>query len=176
MYIFANVNNNVVIKLKNVTFINNSASSSITGHYDGDAIYCYTRSNSTNFTMISSFVYNSIVIRSNAFHTSVVIDKSLWGYVKGRFGLTLETYSNLSVSFSNMTFIGTQVNMMVRSNPMDCILKFDGCKSSDNSSLKIYGQSSNGFQCYITNYQFFDNNIDGAIIDIQNIKRIYPDT
>ena len=176
MYIFANVNNNdlnVVIKLKNVTFINNSASSSITGHYDGDAIYCYTSGNSTNFTVINSSVgYSDIVLISNASYTAVLMDQSsfLWD------SLILYSVSNLSVSLSNMNFIAAYVNIIVEKYAKYCVLKFDRCSMKYNSSLKIDGQNSNGFQCYITNCQFFDNNIDGAIIDIQNIKRIYPDT
>jgi len=171
MYVFHNNSNlNAVIQLENVNFVNNTATVSLDFHDIGirssSAFFFYTNGNSTNFTMInSSAVYNSFLMYSDALYTSVLINKSpLWSD-----SLTLYSRSNLSVSFSYMNFTGAYVLIVVDEHPKHCILKFDRCNMNYNSSLKIDGQNSNGFQCYITNCQFSNNNISTiSTIDIQN--------
>ena len=119
MYVSVNVINdrlNIVIHLNNVTFINNSAGPQI-GGYNGDGIYCYTRGNSINFTVTNSFIYNDIFIFSITLHTSVFMDKSLLANNTENIKVTMENYSNLIASFSNINLIGTQVSITVQRNP-----------------------------------------------------------
>ena len=179
MYISACVNNNdlnVILQLQNSTFINNSVETVI-GVYNGDAVYSYTSGNSLSFTVTNSSIYNSIVIRSKSSHNSISMDELLWGYIKGNFRFIIEIYSNLNVSFSKMNLIATQVSIIVQmqKNPEYCVLKFDRYNNSYNSNLKIDGKKTNGCKCTITNSQFFNNDIDSAIIDIINIRK-YPES
>ena len=177
MYVYAYVNNNdlnVTFQLQNATFINNSVYSVI-GNYNGDAVYSYTSGNSLSFTVTDSFIYNSIVIRSKTSHNSISMDKILWGHIEGNFRFNIEIYSSLTVNFSNMNLIATQVNIKVQRNPKYCELNFDRYNNSHNSNLRIDGKQTNGCKCTITNSQFSNNDIDSPIIDITNIRK-YPNT
>ena len=164
---------NTVIHLQNVSFVNNSAKK---GYFrtEEDAVYCYTGGNSTNFVVTNSSIYNGMLIVSTTIHTSVLMDNSLWGYVKeGSLLLAIESYYNLFVSFSNMNLMGTQIAItLVQSDPQHCVVKFDRSNISHNSNLRIdVGFTDTECQCSITNCQFYNNNIDTAIIDIKNIDK-----
>ena len=177
MYVYAYVNNddlNVTFQLQNVVFTNNSVYSVI-GEYNGDAIYSYTSGNSLSFTVTDSSIYNSIVIFSKTSHNLISMDEILWGHIEGNFRFNIEIYSSLTVNFSNMNLIATQVSIKVQLNPEYCELNFDRYNNSHNSNLRIDGKLTNGCKCTIINSQFSNNDIDSPIIDITNIRK-YPDT
>ena len=173
MYVSAYVNNddlNVIFQLQNATFSNNSVYSVI-GDYNGDAIYSYTSGNSLSFTVTNSSIYNSVVVYSKTSHNSISMDEILWGYINGNFRFTILIYSSLTVNFSNMNLMATQVSIKVQLNTDYCELNFDKYNSNHNSNLRIDGKLTNGCKCTIINSQFYNNDIDSPIIDIVNIRK-----
>ena len=172
IYYYVTGNNiilNTIFHLQNVWFVNNSAKKGA----DADAVYCYTNGNSTEFVVTNSSFYNSIMIFSNTIHTSLLMDKSTWGYIKESVQLAIENYHNLFVNFSSMNIMGTQVFILpVKSNPQHCVVNFERSNISHNSNLRIDGAATDtGCQCSISNCQFYNNNIDTAIINIININK-----
>ena len=166
---------NAVIHLKNISFKSNVGS----GPLSGGAIDCYASGSTLNFTMTNCSVDNGITILSNTMHTSILIDKSLWGYINGMSSLSIESHGDLTLGLSNMNLIKTQVSVTVvqqGDNYRDCVLKFDRFNNKDNSTLKIDGERSNGCKCSITNCQFTNNHVTTGVIDIKNVNMYYPDT
>ena len=171
IYVSTNVASNYfngVIQLKHVSFVNNTATASMspiltTLYNSGDAIYYTTSGNSTCFTVTSSTIRNNMAIQSAALYTSVLMDKSMWSSVKGSFRLSIEADHNLYASFSNMNLVRTQVSITMGKH---YVLKFDRSNFSYNSSLTINEQGSHAGQCTINNCQFSNNHIHTPIIDV----------
>ena len=171
---------NAIIHLKDISFKSNINVGNVgSGLFYGDAVDCYARVNSLNFTMTNCSVYNSIRFLTTAMDTSILIDKSLWGYIEGGSNLAFESYGNLNLGLSNMNLIKTQVSITAvqQDNKYQiCVLKFDRFINKDNSTLKIDGERSNGCKCSITNSQFTNNHVTTAVIDIKNVYMYNPST
>ena len=170
MYVSTNGANNsfnVVIQIKNVSFRNNIATT-ITDIFNGSAVHYETTSKNSSFTIRNSTIHNSMVILSSALHNLVLIDKSMWGSVKGGFSLSIEVNFNLYANFSNTNIVGTRISIItVKKDSKYYILKFDRSNISNDSFLAINGQGTKICQCTINNCQFSNNNIHTPIIDIQ---------
>ncbi|XP_065915674.1 uncharacterized protein [Dysidea avara] len=167
IYVSAN-QSRIVLKLSYLLLKNNLVD------YSGNAIYCYTDGNYANFTMFNSTIMSSIYIQLNSLNASLSIYKSSFiNPVEKNIQLYTETYSKyLLVDFSGLILVGIQVVHQVRGYPNKCVLSFNELRGSDNSSLHINGTESFGFQSYIRNSQFYNNNDKYPVVDIYNVY--YP--
>lgn len=168
IYISAcDVNSYCALQLKNTTVVDSPS------YLDSAAVYYYVKdSHSASFNVTNSHLYNNVQIQSKTAQALVLMDNSLC-----KVGLNIQGFSeNLSVNFSNMNFTGAQVTVAARKYSKSCVLKFDRSIYNYGSNLKIDAEESDGCKCSITNCYFSNNNINSAIIEIENIHNYYPET
>ena len=160
--------NSLAMKFTNVTVTSNYATS-------GNAIYCYIPGgNNASFTVIGG----SSVIEGSSIHlhfastiTSISMEDLAVVHADEQYMLFhIESYSNsnLTISFSDVNFTRTRIQLRINQHPESCILKFNKLIVNNNSSLSIDGSESNGFQCIITNCLFSNNSDIIAVVNIYN--------
>ena len=154
---------NITLYLTKVYFENNK----VGARDEGNAIYYYSDGSFANFIITNSTIVNSIFIQISSTNSSLSIYDSSFKPGKTDVNVNMELYSkNLFVNLSELTLVGTQVIQDITCKTHNCVLQFDKLTVTNNSGLQIDGTESVGFQSYITNSQFNDNNANNPVVDI----------